>query len=260
MDYTKCDLHVHTHLSLCGARDAFAEDYLKSASQNGVETIGFANHYWDETVFHPKLTGFYTPQNTEHVLKLKNELETISHHGVKVLFGCETEYAGHILGISEEKAKLFDYVVVPHSHTHMKGFVLPEDVTTTLDHSKYLVESFLEVASHPLAENYIFGIVHPFSPVGAPFDESIEILSHIADDAFRECGKAAKKNGVKIELNSSALVGKPKELIDELKRFYRACVAEGCEFFAGSDKHRVNNDALNDPFFKLNEVADYLLN
>ena len=112
MDFTKSDLHVHTKLSLCASNDAFAEDYLKAAADNGQEVIGFSDHYWDERVHHPNLIGFYQAQNTEHVLQLKKELETIDHHGLKVLFGCETEFAGHTLGISEEAAKLFDYVFV----------------------------------------------------------------------------------------------------------------------------------------------------
>ena len=44
----------------------------------------------------------------------------------EVLIGCETEYAHGTLGISEKKAETLDYVLVPHSHTHMNGFVLPD--------------------------------------------------------------------------------------------------------------------------------------
>ena len=61
----------------------------------------------------------------------------------------------------------------------MYGFVLPENMTDPKDHAKYLVESFLEVASHPLAEKYIYGIVHPFSPCGKNPDDCSEELSGI---------------------------------------------------------------------------------
>ena len=259
MDFTKSDLHVHTKLSLCASNDAFAEDYLKAAADNGQEVIGFSDHYWDETVNHPNLIGFYQAQNTEHVLQLKKELETIDHHGLKVLFGCETEFAGHTLGISEEAAKLFDYVIVPHSHTHMLGFVLPEDMTAPKDHAKYLVDSFLEVANHKLAKKYIYGIVHPFNPVGKSDEDAVEILKNITDDEFLKCAESAKKNEVSIELNASSLVNKPDELLREYKRFFKACVQVGCSFFAGSDKHSVRTDKTQDAFFKINEVAEYLL-
>ncbi len=258
MDYSKADLHVHTNLSLCASKTAFAEDYLKAAADNGVETIGFSDHYWDENVSHPNLIGFYREQNTEHVLKLKNELEKIDHHGVNVLFGCETEFAGHTLGISEECAKLFDYIVVPHSHTHMYGFVLPEGMTAPVDHAKYLVDSFLEVAEHKMAKEFIYGIVHPFSPVGKSDPDSVEILRCISDDDFLKCAQAAKANDVKIELNTSALVGKSDELMKEYRRFFKICFDVGCLFFAGSDKHSVKFEKSSDAFFKVNEVADYL--
>ena len=258
MDYTKSDLHVHTKLSLCASKDAFAEDYLKAAAENGVDTIGFSDHYWDEKVPHQNLIEFYKAQNTAHVLQLKNELDSINHYGVKVLFGCETEFAGHTLGISEESAKLFDYVIVPHSHTHMLGFVLPENMTATKDHAKYLVDSFLEIANHKLAKEYIYGIVHPFNPVGKSDEDSIEILKHVSDEDFLKCALAAKANGVKIELNTSSLVNKADELLKEYKRFFKVCFQVGCEFFGGSDKHSVRTDKTTDAFFKINEVAEYL--
>lgn len=259
MDYTKCDLHVHTKLSLCASKEAEASEYLKVAAKNGVQTIGFANHYWDETVKHPNLIGFYVQQYTEHVLQLKKELENIDHCGVKVLFGCETDFAGHTLGISEENAKLFDYVLVPHSHTHMYGFVLPENMTAPKDHARYLVESFLEVANHDLATKYIYGIVHPFSPCGKSPEDAVAILSNISDEDYQLCAKSAKLNNIKIELNSSALVNKPIYLLNEYKRFFSACKKEGCEFFAGSDKHNIIHDSSSDAFFKLNDVAEFLL-
>lgn len=258
MDFTKCDLHVHTKLSLCANRNAEAADYIKAAAENNIETIGFSDHYWDETVFHPNLIGFYQQQNTEHVLQLKHELETIDHCGVNVLFGCETEFAGHTLGISEEKTKLFDYIIVPHSHTHMYGFVLPEDMVAPADHARYLVESFLEVANHPIAKECIYGIVHPFNPVGKNSDDSIEILKNISNEDYIKCAKAAKNNSVKIELNSSSLVNQPESLMNEYKRFFKICYNEGCEFFAGSDKHSVVYDKSTDAFFKLDDVAEFL--
>ena len=47
---------------------------------------------------------------------------------MKVLFGTETEYCGmsDTLGMRAETARLFDYVLVPHTHTHMRGFVIDD--------------------------------------------------------------------------------------------------------------------------------------
>ena len=67
MKLTKHDMHVHTNLSLCASATADPFEYIKTAATEGLETIGFSNHYWDEDV--PGASGWYAQQNTEHVMQ-----------------------------------------------------------------------------------------------------------------------------------------------------------------------------------------------
>ena len=133
MTFTESDLHVHTSISLCAERTADPLKYIEYGAANGLKTIGFANHYWDEDI--PGATPWYQLQNTEHIMQIFGQLGDRSRFPIKVLIGCETEYAHGTLGISEKKAEMLDYVLVPHSHTHMNGFVLPDDCNTPEKHA-----------------------------------------------------------------------------------------------------------------------------
>ncbi len=261
MKFSSRDLHIHTSLSSCAARTADASGYIAAAARGGLELIGFANHYWDEAV--PGASGWYAPQNTVHVLSLKNELTQCAETVLKepgaprVIFGCETEYANGTLGISREHAELFDYVLVPHSHTHMRGFVLPDSCDTPRKHADYLVRSFLGVANHPLADR-ITGIVHPFVPVGTADEPACELLSLITDSDFSECARAAFENNIAIELNTSSLAHASDKLMYEYSRFFHCCKDAGCAFFAGSDKHDIICEPEKDIFFTVDEIAEKL--
>lgn len=257
MSFTDCDIHIHTNLSLCARSEATPEANIQTAKSANLKLIGFANHYWDERV--PGPNGFYEPQDTAHVLKLKENWETLEELAgseLKLLFGCETEFAHGDLGITEERATLFDYVLVPHSHTHMRGFVLPEGEESPEKHAAYLVRSFLALASHPMAKRWITGIVHPFYPCGTYGDEVTKIFQNISDAAFSEAAAAAKENDIAIELNASSFTQVPPAALQEYHRFFAACQKAGCKFFAGSDLHQPVFSPNSSSFFWLERVAD----
>lgn len=258
MTFTESDLHVHTSISLCAERTADPLKYIEYGAANGLKTIGFANHYWDEDI--PGATPWYQLQNTEHIMQIFGQLGDRSRFPIKVLIGCETEYAHGTLGISEKKAEMLDYVLVPHSHTHMNGFVLPDYCNTPEKHADYLVRSFYEVATHRMAKDYITCIVHPFVPVGRSFGEITEILSNIPDERYFECACAAKENDILIEINTDCFL--PSVVDDdafaEYKRFFAQCKRAGCRFCAGSDKHDLVKDKESDPFFAVDGLAEKL--
>ena len=66
---------------------------------------------------------------------------------MKILFGAEVEYCGKsdTLALNSERAHLLDYVLVPHTHTHMEGFVIPQVDKVTEFKEKFstqLLEAF----------------------------------------------------------------------------------------------------------------------
>lgn len=119
------DVHVHNFLSNCSRdRTATAENYIKRYADLGVKVLGFANHTWDDRV--PGNNEWYHKQNLTFEMQIKNQIPADTL-GVKVLVGAETEFCGmtKTLGMSAEGAKELDFLLIPHSHVHMRNFVMP---------------------------------------------------------------------------------------------------------------------------------------
>ncbi len=232
------DLHIHTHLSSCGSRDAFISDYIKAAKEAKLSLIGFADHAWDLTI--DGVSDWYKPQGYERLAERRAEIENAE--GIKILLGAEGEYANFLLGLGDEGRKYVDYVIIPHSHTHMRGFVLPEDcVGNPEKHADYLVKSFLSLCNHE--KKYLFfAIAHPMYPIGESIEYVQEVYSYITDEMLDECADAAKKAGIAVEANLSVLKGIPPEAGNEFcyRRFFDACKRADVEFFLGSDAHGIS--------------------
>lgn len=231
------DLHIHTNLSLCAARDTTAKDYIPFAKEDGLTTLGFSNHLWDSDV--AGASKWYSPQNLEHVLRLKRELpESGVIDGVRVLFGCETEFTYEWkLCLTEEHMDLFDFILAPHSHTH-QSIVVPQDrVADIRDHAQYLMDSFLALIRHPLAHR-ITAVAHPFVP-GTRYNLYNAAQALIPTGYFCEAFHEAKEKGIAIEVNGSCLTYLPEDEIPkcEYVRIYRLAKECGCKFTYGSDSH-----------------------
>ncbi len=234
---TNYDIHIHTHLSSCASREAFMEGYIKAAKELGIDTLGFADHAWDETV--AGVSPWYSTQGYKRLEARREELTHIDTDGINILLGAEGEFAQLILGLGDEGRKYVDYVLIPHSHTHMKGFVLPEEcIGNAKLHADYLIKSFLALCGHEKRKLY-FGIVHPMNPIGEKYEYFEEIYSHISDETLFECACAAKEADIALEVNLSSLKEIPPEAGEEncYRRFFDACKRAGCCLFLGSDAH-----------------------
>ncbi len=121
------DLHTHTLMSSCSFDPhATMQAYVDKASELGHTVIGISNHLWDEKV--PGASEWYAGQCVSYGFEEKYAIPADTH-GVRVLFGAETEYCGmtKTLGMSAETGARFDYILVPHTHSHMKNFVMEEN-------------------------------------------------------------------------------------------------------------------------------------
>lgn len=122
------DVHIHNFLSSCSNDNcATVESYIEISKKQGLSIIGFANHTWDESVPLPKKPfEFYRHQSLTFQQQIKAQIpERVE--GLRVLVGAETEYCGmyDCLGMSVEGAKKLDFVLIPHTHVHMRDFVMP---------------------------------------------------------------------------------------------------------------------------------------
>ena len=123
----KHDIHTHTTLSrCCYDPKATVANYVRRAAELGHTVFGLSNHLWDEKV--PGASSWYKNQMISYGLQQK-ECIPADTCGLKVLCGTETEFfaAKHTLGMLAETAKQFDYVLVPHTHMHMRNSVMNDN-------------------------------------------------------------------------------------------------------------------------------------
>lgn len=140
------DLHTHTLLSsCCEDQTATAENYIRKAAELGHRTFGISNHLWDEAV--AGSGDWYHKQSILYVLTEKPLIRALDPCGMKVLFGAETEYLGKsdTLAFTAANAHRFDYILIPHTHTHMQGFVIAEMPEVIAYREEFL---------HSLKQNY----------------------------------------------------------------------------------------------------------
>ena len=120
------DVHNHSLLSSCCYDPvATVENFVNKARELGHKVFGISNHLWDEKV--PGASSWYQKQMINYGLEARNSVPKDTGD-VKVLIGTESEYLGatDTLGILAETGARFDYVLIPHTHTHMKNFVINE--------------------------------------------------------------------------------------------------------------------------------------
>jgi len=230
------DLHVHTFLSACSHDEqATPQHILARAAEAGLRTIGFSDHMWDSRV--PGASDWYRPQTFDHISQTRAQLPADTN-GVRVLIGCETEYCGDgRIGISRETAEQLDFVLVPISHLHMKGFVVPAGDLAPARVAAVMVQRFNEVVGLGLAT----GIAHPFLPLGYR-DVVDEVLGLIPDEQFLDSFGRAADAGVSIEVTihdfPSLGDGETEGFHDEsFLRVLTLAKQAGCVFHFASDTH-----------------------
>ena len=144
------DIHNHNLFSQC-CHDprASVPAMIAEAERLGLSVYGLSNHTWDERV--KGASKWYSHQTVAHSLEARYAFETYKGP-IKILFGVETEYAymSDTLGMSYENSMKFDYLLVPHSHNHMKNFVMADfpDVTMARENfANELCKTFPEMSS-----------------------------------------------------------------------------------------------------------------
>lgn len=235
------DIHIHTRLSTCsGDLNSTVPAFIDLLKDTSVHTIGIADHMWDSDV--PGAWDWYKPQNFDHIRQVVHQIpENFDNHGIRILLGCETEFDQYgTLAISREHAQMLDFVLAPHSHTHMLDQVMPAECKGNWPkHAQFLVDSFLRLVNHRDID-CITSIAHPFAPL-AEEPRTNEILRLIPDRVFEDCFSSAHDAGVFLELNGDCFNNLFHSEADiaasEYNRMYHIAKECGCKFTYGSDSH-----------------------
>ena len=178
------DVHTHNFLSeCCPDNGATVESFVKRAKELDLQVLGFSNHTWDESVALPaSASRFYKKQCMPYELLLKKQIRD-EMQGIKILFGAETEYCGmyDILGMGKEAALQFDYLLIPHTHVHMRNFVMPptEDVLRARDTLTEIfsgLEGLTPARARALADSMPEAELEPFMG-----EKQSDYIRHVSD-------------------------------------------------------------------------------
>ncbi len=230
------DYHFHSCLSACCHDERMRPDaILAAAAEQGVRELCLTDHLWDADV--PGSSSWYRPQDIPHV---RSVLPLPRNDEVRFFFGCETEYCGgDKLGLSREHFDGFDFVAIPTTHMHMRGFVRPAHVETEERMVDLYVERLEELSRLDLPWEKI-GIAHLTCDLLFKEGDVNWILRQLDEDRLLRVFDRLARAGAGIELNASSLAGWQSDP-DAWLRPYRLARKAGCRFYSASDAHVLEN-------------------
>ena len=232
------DLHIHSQLSSCSKNpEQNCERILKYAKDNGLKTICLTDHFWDESV--EGASNWYAPQNYEHISAAK---PLPQDENVRFLFGCETELNKHLtLGVSKEKFDLFDFIIIPITHFHMKDYTLSEqEAADAQSKAKAWLKRFEAVLDMDLPFHKI-GFAHlTCGLISRDRQEFRNVIELLPEKELERLFTKAARLGAGIELNADDMSFSEEEASIVL-RPYKIAKKCGCKFYLGSDSHKPDN-------------------
>lgn len=233
------DYHIHSYLSSC-SRDPEQsnERILQYARENGLSRICLTDHYWDSAV--AGASKWYQPQDFAHIEQAKPLPQA---EDVSFFFGCETDIDRFLtLGMPLERFDDFDFVIIPTTHLHMKGFTIAEsDMESNERLAQLWVERLRALLAMPLPFHKI-GIAHLVCGLinRKSREDYLETLRLLPDGEMEALFSRAAQLGCGIELNRSDMAF-PEAESDIVLRPFRIAKECGCKFYLGSDAHHPSN-------------------
>lgn len=239
--------HIHSFLSRCSNDpEQTTQRMIRYAKENGLHTLCLADHFWDETV--PGASAWYQLQGYSLIQKAK---PLPQDETVKFLFGCETDLDRHLtLGVAPEHFEWFDFLVIPTTHLHMKGFTITEEDFSSIERRKECwINRLAGLLDMPLPFHKI-GIAHLTCPLVVPKNHEgyLQLLESLPEEELLRLFAKAAELGVGIELNCTDMSFHDNEA-DIILRPYRIAKHCGCKFYCGSDAHHPDKfDRAKDVF------------
>lgn len=241
------DLHIHTNLSACAERDSTVESYFVTERDLGVNTMGIADHFWDEKL--PHVYDDYRVPSLKTMLRLREKAKEAEKSGIRLLVGAEAEYdrVRKDVAILPETAQQLDFLLVPNSHLHIT--MTDEERQDKKKQVSFMLTAWEDILRSEVAR-FITAIPHPFAA-------SEDVMRLITDKQYEDCFRAAAEKNIAIEINTS--VYRPKtigQIVEhDAMRMYSVAKQCGCKFTFGSDAHA---PVVLDAFYKGYIIAQYL--
>lgn len=235
------DLHIHSQLSSCSSDpEQTTGAILAYARRNGLRTICLTDHFWDASV--PGASGWYKPQDYDHIAQV---LPLPQAPDSRFLFGCEGEMDRNFtVGVAPETFGKFDFVIIPTTHLHMRGFTISEeDAARPERRAELCAERLAALLDSPLPFKKA-GVAHLTTSLIAgggkvqqyPL-QYLDILEMIPDETWGRLFTRAARAGLGIELNIGSQSLRDEDVRRRVLHPYLIARECGCTFYLGSDAH-----------------------
>lgn len=230
------DFHTHTVYSSDTGASATYELYLKRARELGITHLGFAEHFWDDSI--EGSFPFYKSLTREHMMGARQEFESYKRDDIRLFFGCEVEYdpVHKAPALTEQTAEMFDFVLVPHSHSHE---TMPKEYyDDPQKHCDFLLDAYNNIIDSSVSR-YITAMAHPFGLVRCPYPCDV-MIDMVTDDTFKRMFDKTAQKGIAVEINTACIFKDASVELPENSphlRLFRLAKECGCRFLFGSDSH-----------------------
>ena len=231
------DYHFHSTLSRgCGDPACTPQAIFELAAREGYSALCLADQLWDPDV--PGCKPPYDGQTPAKLLAARSFAAAASDKGLRCLVGCETEYAGGTaLGLTAEHFSLFDFVVIPPNHMHLKGFVRPEGVDSPAAMAELFTRRLEELSALPIPMEKV-GVAHLTGSVLYGEGQVSDVLRLMDEGRLYAALRRFAERGAGIELNADAF--REMDAEPELTLWpYRVAKRAGCRFYCASDAHKL---------------------
>ena len=238
MEFLLNDLHLHSSLSACcGDENMTPQTILDFAETHNYSALCLTDHLWDSAV--PGPSDWYAPQNIEHV---RSALPLPKPNGsMPFYFGCETELpANGKPALARENYDLFDFVVIPVNHMHMKGLVRPLDINTPERMARYVEDRLEGLLEQDLPFRKI-GLAHLNGHLMFAEASAHDVIACMDESRLLRIFKGYAEAGTGIELNASCFVSEWDTRRREALLPYEIAKEAGCKFYGCSDAHSVKS-------------------
>ena len=245
------DFHIHSTVSLCCKdKNQTPERILQYAKNNNYKSVCLTNHFWDENVIsEAQWHEAHRFNNLISVLPLPQDYE------VEFLLGAETDIDyNNVLGISDERMQMLDFIVVATTHLHLEGNTVKTQIQTPEEAAEAWISKLENLLKMELPWHKI-GIAH-LTCGHILKNQTPKVISLLSDNCLYSLFSDCARKGVGIELNMKTLFMSQEEKEILLSPYYIAKDC-GCKFYLGSDAHKVEAlEAAKENFENIIKLLD----
>ncbi len=226
------DFHIHSTVSPCCHDENQTPDaILKYAAESGFNKICLTNHLWDEQV--KSNAEWHEKQRFSCITSV---LPLPENKNTRFLLGAEVDMDfDNIVGISEGRYDVLDFIIVSTTHLHLVGNTVKEKVQTPEEAARLWLERLKALLQKDLPW-YKTGVAH--LTCGHIFkNRTPEVIKCLTEESLYCVFEKCAEKGVGIELNMKTIFSSDEEKDIILKPYYIAKDC-GCRFYLGSDSHK----------------------